>query len=58
MKKGDLVTWKFGPQGIVYVVLEWCNFHKIPGNIMCRVFGSNGKMDWINEAQLVKLFNK
>ena len=57
MKKGELVTWKFGPAGLTYIVLEVRNFHKLQGHVMCRIFGSNGKMNWINEAQLQLIKN-
>lgn len=56
MKKGQLVTWKFGPAGITYVILSRQKFQK-EGITMCKVFGSNGKMDWINKAQLQSLKN-
>lgn len=54
MKKGDLVIWKYGPSPhITCIILE---FHTVYETV-CSIFCSNGKISWVNEAQLVALQN-
>lgn len=54
MNQGDLVKWAYGPnRDVLYVVLLISS--RIDTPVLCKIFGSNGRMCVVNELQLVKI---